>query len=366
MKIAIVLPSLKYLGPVIVMENVIKSLKNKCEFIIISLRKNSESDLERFRDFNVYEIGMKKFPSFNTKLKIKKIINKEKPDLVHANSFWPTILCGKLKIKKIVTIHNNPFCDYVFEYGNKIGKVMAKNFEKSLKNYDKVVCISKYIQKIFKNYNSVLIYNSVEDVKSKNLKLEITKESDSLILYTVSVLNKCKNVIRMIDIMKNVTKRDKNIKLYIIGDGEQKNDIVEKINKFNLNTNVFLLGARDKYFIKSFSSYCDCFLFTSQNEGFGMVLAEALRDEKFICCSNIEVADEIINKNVDGCICKSNSEFEKYILKLNTKKQKINHQLISEKNREEYLKKYTLKNFQDNYYNVYNDVIKGVSNEKNR
>ena len=61
-----------------------------------------------------------------------------------------------------------------------------------------------------------------------------------------------------------------------------------------------MLGKKDRKYINNFSKKCDCFLFTSLSEGFGLSLVEAMRDFKYVACSNIPVAHELITKDIDG------------------------------------------------------------------
>ena len=357
-KIAILVPSLKYLGPIIVMENLVMNQKTNYEFVLISLRKNDKQDLLRYVEFKTYEINMKKLPSKNIINKIMEILKKEKISVLHVNSFWPTILAKDIPLKKIVTVHSNPYVDFTCSYGKLLGTLMSHSFCRALRKYTKVVCISEYIKDVINLPNSTVVYNSVEDVQPDfdNKKLV---NFDYFNIYTVSVLNKIKNVTRMIDIIYEMKVYNPKIRLYIVGDGNEYDALSDKIKKYKLENLVVLLGKKDKNYIKKLASQCDCFLFTSLNEGFGLSLVEAMRDKKYICCSDFLVAHELFSFNCDAQICIENQEFIHYLKKLiDLKAERCNKVLESNKNRDLYLKRYTTKLMGMGYKNIYDSLFK--------
>ena len=84
---------------------------------------------------------MKKLPSKNIINKIMEILKKEKISVLHVNSFWPTILAKDIPLKKIVTVHSNPYVDFTCSYGKLLGTLMSHSFCRALRKYTKVVCI---------------------------------------------------------------------------------------------------------------------------------------------------------------------------------------------------------------------------------
>lgn len=68
--------------------------------------------------------------------------------------------------------------------------------------------------------------------------------------------------------------KDVDAFLYIIGDGVLKNKLESLIQKYSLENRVFLLGRQENPY--KYLSKADCFLFSSNYEGFPNVLLEAL------------------------------------------------------------------------------------------
>lgn len=85
-----------------------------------------------------------------------------------------------------------------------------------------------------------------------------------------------KQQLLLLKIWKNLKDKDNlnGWKLQIIGDGELKNDLLEYIEKNNMNQVAEILNSTP--YIEKIYKSSDLFLFTSKLEGFGMVLLEAM------------------------------------------------------------------------------------------
>ena len=114
------------------------------------------------------------------------------------------------------------------------------------------------------------IYNlfDIDTIKelSKN-DIEIKKRRFTFV--TVGRLDNGKNHRLIIEAMKSI-----EADLWIIGDGELREELLSYIKELNLNDKVYLLGKKENPF--AFLAKADCFVFTSNHEGFPNVLVEAL------------------------------------------------------------------------------------------
>lgn len=82
-----------------------------------------------------------------------------------------------------------------------------------------------------------------------------------------------KNHTFLIDIFEAIQKEIPHSVLVLVGDGELRLTIEQKVKKFNLNDKVFFLGTQNELY-KIYQCF-DIFLFPSLYEGFGNVLVEA-------------------------------------------------------------------------------------------
>lgn len=98
--------------------------------------------------------------------------------------------------------------------------------------------------------------------------------SDSIKLYgTVGRLDKGKNQIRLLGIMRQILALQPDSKLMIVGNGPLEARIRDAARKMDMEDKVILTGPRTD--VNELLCAMDSFVFTSINEGLGIVLVEA-------------------------------------------------------------------------------------------
>lgn len=355
MRIAMIVPSLKEKGPVIVAEN-IAYYSNEMEFIFISLRKNSHVDKKRFnlKGIKYFELDMGKIPKFRDYSKLRRLLVELNIDIVHSHSFWPTVFNYFLRrsYKTITTLHNNPFEDFVFEYNSFLGSIMAKIMIHSCKSLDKSVAISEYVQAIHKKVgvvNTCVIYNGIEE-KSQNSYKEITEEDITIV--SISVLNKVKNLRESLDVFKTMKDHGLKVKYLIIGDGPEKVSLQGYCKEKEI-VDVEFKGAIPREKVFEYLSKSSFLLSTSKSEGFGLVVVEAMMMGVIPICYEIPVMKEIIDDQRNGIIF-TNSEEAVHKMK-DIMNYKINE--VSENAKNKYKKYFKVEDMSNNYVEVYKNLM---------
>jgi glycosyltransferase involved in cell wall biosynthesis len=97
--------------------------------------------------------------------------------------------------------------------------------------------------------------------------------SDKFVLIHVGRFNTVKNHTFLIDIFEEVVKRNPDSMLLLVGDGDLKEDIQDKITNRKLNDRVKLLGLRND--IPDLLQAADLFVMPSLHEGLPVSLIEA-------------------------------------------------------------------------------------------
>lgn len=327
-KVGMLVPSLCFKGPVIVALNISRYCKEKnIEFVFVSLRNNSDNNKLIFHDHNikVIELGMPKVPTPYFIRQYRKTIKENNFDIIHAHSFWPTVISAFIQtdLKRIVTIHNNPREDFTYEYGALMGRFMESVFRKSLREFDCCVAISDYINDVLKVAKSKVIYNGVEDSQDrvkldKKLMNFFECPSETVFLASISVLNRRKDVGRILDIVNQCNKRNFIVKCIIVGEGNQKKQLERYVLDNHLNDKIFFTGTKSHEEIYSIISMVDALILTSKSEGFGLVVAEAFMCSKLVIVNDIPVMKELIDHKVNGYILQTNQEFIEIIHDLKT------------------------------------------------
>ena len=151
---------------------------------------------------------------------------------------------------------------------------------------DEIVCVSKEIERILKEdykvKNTQTIYNMID--LEGNLKLstkhipeefrELFNENSYFNFINIGRLDRQKGQWFLIRSFRAVVDKHENARLFILGQGDLREDLEGLINDLDLAGKVFLLGEQENVF--PFLRSSDCFVFSSLWEGFGLVLVEAL------------------------------------------------------------------------------------------
>lgn len=96
---------------------------------------------------------------------------------------------------------------------------------------------------------------------------------NNIVIGHIGRLTEQKNTLFVIDIFNEIVKQNPKAKLLIIGDGNLREAMLEKIKKYDISNNVLYLGRRED--IQQFYNAMDCFLLPSLYEGLPVVGVEA-------------------------------------------------------------------------------------------
>ena len=217
---------------------------------------------------------------------------------------------NKKSVRKIAWVHN----DITKVFGNNIKAKIKKKLDKSVyKNYDEIVFVSNENKNSFKNLygnigKQIVIYNYLDKnriiEKSKENK-EILKKEETPIFVTVARLTKQKGIDRLIKVHKRIIDDGIKHKIYVIGDGVEKDKLKKLIKQFKIEKSFILLGKKENpyCYIKS----ADYFCLLSLYEGYGMVIEEAKIFNKPILITKT-AAVEAVRDYENSLIIENNEE----------------------------------------------------------
>lgn len=202
--------------------------------------------------------------------------------------------------KKITWVH----CD-LFNFHYTSSQFATNEELEAYNQMDVVVSVSKDTQKAFEKRfpacttKAEVIYNPIDTAKISRLAEESqgVKKNGIFTIVTVGRLTDVKKIDRIIRVASLLKKESIEIYFQIIGDGELKKDLLALRQELDVEDRVDFLG-----FIKNPYSYiknADMMLMSSDYEGFGLVICEAM-------CLGIPV---ISTKNVGSVEIIGNDEF---------------------------------------------------------
>jgi N-acetylgalactosamine-N,N'-diacetylbacillosaminyl-diphospho-undecaprenol 4-alpha-N-acetylgalactosaminyltransferase len=179
-----------------------------------------------------------------------------------------------MKSKVVVSERISPSQEYKTDgIKDKISRLLIKSlYSKADKIVPNAIGIQKDLESNFgiESQKIVVVNNLIDLSKVNVLQNEpIDFRDHKFTFVAIGRMQSQKNHKLMIDAMKSI-----DAKLYIIGDGELKSELQQQIVQNSLQNKVILLGRQSNPY--SFLAQADCFVFSSNYEGFPNVLLEAL------------------------------------------------------------------------------------------
>ncbi|MBI2055902.1 MAG: glycosyltransferase [Candidatus Sungbacteria bacterium] len=111
-------------------------------------------------------------------------------------------------------------------------------------------------------------------------------------------VEKEKNFLMLIDMMHELVKKCPAALLVIVGDGPDKKNYESRIMNQGLEHNILLEGGRSD--LPSFYKSFDLFLLSSNYEGWGRVVLEAMAAGLSVVITDVGLAGEVIKDNENG------------------------------------------------------------------
>lgn len=228
-----------------------------------------------------------------------------KPDIIHAHV---GIIAGETAIKLgkkynipvIVTEHHSALINNDY---------LLKRELKVIEGSDKFICVSNFLKSQLNQPNIIVIPNFIENPK-KNMN---SYKNEKFTIVTVTNYTKNKNTLLAV---KAIQALSQNVELLIIGDGPERNQIINYCLNNNLK-NIQFIGKVSNYEVKRLISNADLLLSTSYIETFGVSILEAISFGIPVITTDSGGVRDIVN-SINGLILESTepSELSNAILKV--------------------------------------------------
>ena len=234
----------------------------------IPIEKHSKIMKPLFKVINIFKVY----------LNICTILNNTHYDVIHCHNEFEAGICLMAAKKHDISIrishhHRSDYND--FSKSSIFVKIYNNILKKMILKYStKIICCSNDTKKALfgeqKKEKLEIIYNSINIKQYTSVEKKSHKD---IILTNIGQYCYNKNQQFLIEIAKKLKKLNFNFKMYLIGFGNYRDELIKKINQNNLQ-NVYLIDGLLEEKI-NFLKETDIFLFPSIKEGFGIALLEA-------------------------------------------------------------------------------------------
>ncbi|MBS3052175.1 MAG: glycosyltransferase [Candidatus Aenigmarchaeota archaeon] len=273
-------------------------VKLKNEVIVVVFNNSNKFKRERIDNIDVIRLP-RIYNIFRTPLTLPiiKLIEDANPDLIHLHIpnpwFELNLLFYFLKYpnSKIVVTYHSDVVNYTIVHF--VGNIIRYMYLLPL------LFFSKKIMATSENYihGSFALYLFRNKTSVVPLSIDYTKfktndkiKTDKHVLLYVGRLFRYKGLYYLINAIKMLSVKRKDFILYIVGDGELKNNLIDLTRKLKLNKYIKFLGKiPDKDILKYYNS-CEIFILPSvfKSEAFGIVQLEAMCFKKPVISTNIK------------------------------------------------------------------------------
>ena len=247
-----------------------------------------------------------------------KVIKKKNPDyfICHLITSLPMLLAKlfNFRSKFILRISGLPKFNFFRKfYWKTCGNVFFRITSPTNATINHLQLIKIFDEKkIFLLQDPIIDIQKIEKLKKQ--KIDPYFEKNQFIV-AIGRLTKQKNFKFLISCFQKLIDSQPNLKLVILGDGEEMQNLKKLIHTKNLKNNIFLLGHSQNVF--SYLSRAKLFILSSLWEDPGWVLLEAAASNTLILSSDCKNGpSEIIDNNNAGQLYKSDDE-QDFINKFN-------------------------------------------------
>ncbi len=273
---------------------------------------------------------------FRSILKLRRIINESKIDLVH--SF---LLRANIEARIVKRLSLRPFALINTQHGISLKKPRSYTFIDRFTSqwYDFFLANSNAVKHFLLAREYIpadkvkIIYHGVDTTKFKpryisnsNLEVNPLVQSNSMVIGYVGRLHPVKGVRYLIEATYLANQQMNGFKLVIVGDGIEGPHLKDLVKKYHMENRVCFLGVREDiaYILPLF----DILVLPSLEEGFPTIVLEALASGVPIIATAVGGTVEVIDHGITGLLVppadvSSLSDSMQQLLKDETLKQQL-------------------------------------------
>ena len=251
------------------------------------------------RHYQIPDISSKK-DMFKICRTVKKIVEKEQITVIHSHhrmaAFYTEILFGS-SILKIANAHNTFFDKKLltrFAYRNTKVIAVGEMVKKNLVGFYKI-----------SSEQITVIHNAIKPFEAKISPIPLLTEyrdNGYKIIGNVGRLSEQKGMEYFINAVPGVIEKFPKTKFVIVGDGEDKDKLVNMVKQMNLDEYITFLGYRSD--IQNVMSQMDFIVLSSLWEGLPLTPIEAFSVGKTVVATAVDGTPEIVQNGINGILIK--------------------------------------------------------------
>jgi glycosyltransferase involved in cell wall biosynthesis len=248
--------------------------------------------------------------------RVKEWIRSEKVDLIHAhgtransNILWAARSLG---IPVVYTIHGWSFHDDQNPVVKRV-RVLGEKYltSKSTLNISVSQSNKETGHKYFNGFRSVVVNNGINtnvfnpERHFKNIRQELNIPQNAKLVLFLARFTHQKQPIVLLKAFIEATKKDENLFLLMVGDGEEKQEAIQIFETSEFKNRIILSPFRQD--VPDILAAADIFVLASLWEGLPIALLEAMSMGKAIIASKVDGTREILRHKENGFLIETDN-----------------------------------------------------------
>ncbi len=316
MKILFVITSWDFGGAETQVFALAESMQKTHKVLVVSLIPPNTDFLNKTKNIKVISLDMKRgFPDLRAIFRLKRIVLRFNPDVVHAHMIHAVVLSRVTRIfikipKLISTAHNinegGKLRTLLYHYTDRFSDVNTNVSQAALANYLYKRIFPKKDKSVFVP-NGIAIPNINNVNNNEKLRTSLNIAQNVFIWLAVGRLELAKdyiNLIKAVALLKSQT--NENFVVLIAGEGSEREKLENYILQNKLSDTIKLLGRRDD--ISDLLNLADTFIMSSAWEGLPIAILEAASHQKPCVVTDVGGCGELVKDGVNGFLVPPKNE----------------------------------------------------------
>lgn len=373
---------------ILITSDLYKPLVNGVVTSVVNLKEGLERDGHEVRILtlsgthhsmkvgNVYYLGSidagRIYPNIRILSSIGKSIIDElvewNPDVIHTQCEFSTFVPAKIISKRtgapiVHTYHTvyEQYTEYVLP-GKRLGRRLAKQFTKSFTDHTNAVIVpTDKMEDMLSSYKvdtpmyvvptgiNLDRFETSDAYIRRTIRNKFGIGEDECLLTFVGRVAKEKNLEEIISFMDDA--RTNNIRLLVVGDGPDREDVEKEVARRGLKDRVIFAGMVAPSEVADYYKAGDIFVSASTTETQGLTYMEAMASGLVLLCRNDEALDDVVVNGENGFVYDNKEDFMNALFILMTDSEKRAE--IAAKARASVLERYSIDKFAKDCERVY-------------
>lgn len=289
--------------------SLLKNLK-ETEVLLGVFQEGKLAEEARKMGIPVIVYGQSSRYDFSVIGKIKQTIKGHQISIVHTHgpraNLFTYFVRRRTPFKWISTIHSDPSQDFI--KGGMKGKVFTAINMMVIKKIDHFFAVSERFKQMLVGFGLsaekiTTVYNGIsfdEQLECRRSREQFAIKEDDFVICMVARLHPIKGHTVVFDALKKVLETKQNVKLLLIGDGPERDNLEKEVKAKGLAKSVRFFGFQQD--VHSYLCISDIKLLASYSESFPLVILEAARSYTPVISTDVGGVKDLISDSSLGWV----------------------------------------------------------------